>query len=68
MAEKKLKSNEDIVPQTEPRSEREELWLQYIENYKKSNPVKYARKEANGEFKKIPDSFKGILKGKGIIV
>lgn len=43
-------------------SPREALWAEYVENYKKSNPVKFAQKEANGEFKKIHTSFQGVKK------
>lgn len=53
----------EVKPQdsiAEEKSERELLWAEYLENYKKKNPVKFARKEANGEFKSPPPSFKGV--------
>ena len=33
-------------------------WEKFLEGYAVKNPVKYARKLANGEFDKIPASFK----------
>lgn len=38
-------------------TEREKRWKAHVDNYKAANPVKYARKLANGEFNKIPDTF-----------
>ncbi len=38
-------------------TERELAWAQYVENYKKKNPVKWASKDANKEFDVIPPSF-----------
>lgn len=49
-------------------SQREALWKEYVANYKKSNPVKGAAKEARGEFNNIPDSFRGIKNEKGQIL
>lgn len=40
------------------KGEREARWEAHVANYKKENPVKAAAKEKNGEFSKIPDSFK----------
>jgi len=55
---------------TNELSQREMLWQQFLKNYKVNNPVKYASKEANGEFKVIPPSFLGKVrnvKGKDLI-
>lgn len=41
-----------------PKGDREARWAAYVKNYKEKNPVKGAAKEANGEFKTIPASFK----------
>lgn len=49
---------EDVVAPKGAKSDRELRWEKYVEGYKVKNPVKYARKEQNGEFDKIPDSFK----------
>jgi hypothetical protein len=37
---------------------RQARWEEFLKRYAVSNPVKYARKKENGEFDKIPDSFK----------
>jgi hypothetical protein len=42
-----------------PVSEREQLWAEFLANYKAKNPVKFAAKEAAGAFKTIPASFIG---------
>lgn len=52
MADKEVKT-----PKVE-KSEREARWEKHVANYMKENPVKGAAKEARGEFKVIPDSFK----------
>ena len=44
------------------QGDREALWKEYLANYKAKNPVKFATKEARGEFKVPPVSFKGIVK------
>jgi len=58
---KKDKDTEVVVAEVavDPRLA---LWRVYVENYKKSNPVKGASKEANGEFKAPPASFIGLKK------
>ena len=38
--------------------DREARWATHLEKYEASNPVKFAAKSKNGEFKKIPPSFK----------
>jgi hypothetical protein len=37
---------------------RQAKWDAFVKRYAVLNPVKYASKKANGEFDKIPDSFK----------
>ncbi len=49
----------EVVAKADPRLP---LWREFVENYKKANPVKHASKEANGEFKNPPASFLGIKK------
>lgn len=46
----------------EEPSPREQLWAEFVKNYKAANPVKAAIKEANGEFKAPPASFLGKRK------
>lgn len=41
-----------------PKTDRDVKWEKFLENYAKENPVKFASKKANGEFDKIPASFK----------
>lgn len=50
---------EEVIQETEeaPMTPREARWKKYVANYKLSNPVKGAAKEARGEFKEIPVSF-----------
>lgn len=51
-------------------SQREDLWQKFVANYKAKNPVKFALKDARGEFKNIPDTFVGkvaVSKGKEVI-
>ena len=50
------KEKEEVKEVSE--SSREKRWKAYVEAYKQKNPVKGAAKEKNGEFNKIPDSFK----------
>ena len=38
---------------------RTELWNRLVSKYEKDNPVKFSKKKANGEFDKIPATFKG---------
>jgi len=40
------------------KSSKETRWKKFLQAAKVQNPVKYEIKEKNGEFKKIPDSFK----------
>ena len=40
------------------KSDREVRFEAHLAKYKVANPVKYAQKEARGEFAKIPVSFK----------
>lgn len=61
MAKKETKVEaEEIEVETAPAplSNREIRWKKYVENYKVSNPVKAAQKEARGEFDTIPASFR----------
>lgn len=37
---------------------RQERWEKFLAGYAVKNPIKFAQKKANGEFDKIPDSFK----------
>lgn len=39
------------------KDERQERWEKLLEAYRAQNPVKYAEKEARGEFKEIPPTF-----------
>lgn len=55
---KGIKVGKEGVQTDSPMSDREARWESFLANYKQKNPVKFASKEANGEFKKIPDSFK----------
>lgn len=45
-----------VVP--EMKGDREARFAAYVAAYEKSNPVKFASKKENGEFDKIPASFK----------
>lgn len=61
MAKKETKIEAEVVDvetSPAPLSNREIRWKKYVENYKISNPVKAAQKEARGEFDTIPQSFK----------
>jgi hypothetical protein len=40
------------------KQKREIHWAAHLEKYKIANPVKFAEKEARGEFAQIPPSFK----------
>lgn len=51
----------------EKSSQREELWAKFLESYKAKNPVKFAQKEAAGEFKTIPASFRGEIVEKFVL-
>jgi len=58
------------------QGKREELWAEYLANYKLKNPVKYAQKRATSyldpisgkevakkdEFAEIPASFRGVVR------
>lgn len=56
-----MAKEEKVVPQ---KDERQVVWDEYVSNYEKSNPVKFAAKQKNGEFDKIPDHFLGIKETK----
>jgi hypothetical protein len=73
----KIKLNQvGVVPEEGARGEREELWKEFLANYKLKNPVKYAQKRSEtyldpidgkekakkDEFATIPPSFKGIVR------
>lgn len=49
---------EDVVAPKGAKSDRELRWENYVAGYKAQSPVKFASKDKNGEFDKIPDSFK----------
>lgn len=51
---------EEVVIEAAPKdlSDREIRWQKHLAAYKDRNPVKYAIKEAKGEFKEIPASFR----------
>lgn len=53
---KTIKVSDDSVVKA-PSGDREAAWEKFLANYKAKNPVRFARLEANGEFKTIPDSF-----------
>lgn len=53
-----LKEEKIVKAPETVESDREKRWKAHVENYKAANPVKYARKFANGEFNKVPASFK----------
>ena len=55
-AEEGLKEEEI---KTKPESgDREARWEAFLASYQASNPVKFASKQANGEFESIPGSFR----------
>jgi hypothetical protein len=73
----KIKLNEQgVVPEEGVRGEREKLWEEFLANYERKNPVKYASKRATtyidpvdgkekakkDDFAEIPASFKGIVR------
>lgn len=47
-----------VVAPVPAKGERQARWEAHVANYKKDNPVKAAQKEARGEFKDPPPSFK----------
>lgn len=51
----KEKESPKEAPKADPRQER---WEAFVKRYAVLNPVKHASKKANGEFDKIPASFK----------
>lgn len=58
MAKKDIE--EDVIDEQEAPVEvgsRAARWKKHLAEYKVKNPVKFASKEANGEFKSIPDTF-----------
>ena len=69
-------AKEGVLPEEGTRGAREELWDEFITNYQRKNPVKYASKRATeyvdpvtgetkpkvDEFATIPASFKGIVR------
>lgn len=69
-------AKEGVVPEEGVRGVREELWDEFLANYQRKNPVKYASKRATeyvdpltgekkpkvDEFATIPASFRGIVK------
>jgi len=44
-------------PEVKDKGAREARWEKFLESYKLQNPVRYARLEASGELKNIPDTF-----------
>ena len=40
------------------KGERKLSWEKFLEKAKAQNPVKFAEKEARGDFKKIPEDFR----------
>lgn len=61
---KKKSEETELLPEVEVATEevidsgREKRWEEFLERAKIQNPVKFAEKEARGEFSKIPESFK----------
>lgn len=57
MAKKDIE--EDVIDEQEApvAGSRAARWKKHLAEYKVKNPVKFASKEANGEFKSIPDTF-----------
>lgn len=55
---KEIKVNDDSVV-IEPKGDKQARWDAFLVKYKAKNPVRFARLEANGEFKTIPDLFVG---------
>lgn len=57
---KDKKDLEEINQESKPSvpNDRNTRWQAFLEKAKVQNPVKFALKEAKGEFTKIPDSFK----------
>lgn len=66
MARKEIEKVEEEIEKVEEESKvltpREIAFNKLVANYAIANPVKYAAKKARGEFDKIPDTFKGIVK------
>ena len=58
MPTKPIKIKENSIDSEVSDTDREGRWKVFVASYKASNPVKYASKEARGEFNKIPASFK----------
>jgi hypothetical protein len=55
----KEKAKIDVSPASPASTgDREARWQAYVANYQRHNPVKWARKEANGEFKTVPPTFR----------
>jgi translation elongation factor EF-4 len=49
---------EEVVQEVkEKKGDRESRWQAFLDSAKAQNPVKYAIKEKNGEFKDIPSHF-----------
>lgn len=57
MAKRILTSDNGPVDEVQT-GEREKRWEAHVARYKQENPVKAAAKEVNGEFDKIPPSFR----------
>jgi hypothetical protein len=69
-------TNTGVIPDEGARGVREQLWEEFLANYKLKNPVKYATKRSTtyidpidgkekakrDEFAEIPASFRGIVR------
>lgn len=76
MGKIKLTNGGTVVAEEGVRGQREELWAEYLANYKLKNPVKYESKRATSfvdpitgntvakrdELAEIPASFRGIVR------
>lgn len=76
MGKIKLTNGGTVLPEDGVQGQREELWAEFLANYERKNPVKYASKRATSyvdpidgltkpkkdEFAEIPASFKGIVR------
>jgi hypothetical protein len=67
-----MSKKEEVKEEVKNDDPRAEAWAKFLENYQKENPVKFEKKQANGEFAKIPVTFKGKIvidsKGREVIL
>jgi len=64
----KIETNKaGLAPVEGVQGVREQLWAEFLANYKAKNPVKFAAKDAVGAFKVIPASFLGVVKEEKVL-